>query len=181
MTEPISELMAAQYRGDLATVERLRAGGHELTIHEAAAVGDAARLGELLDRDAELVHAWSPDGGQPLHFAAFFGHADAVRLLVDRGAEVNVHARGFNGVAPINSAAANDPKPNDVCTEIVSLLLERGADPHAAQGGGATALHTAAFTRNAELARLLLARGADPDARAADGRTPRSLAPDLFA
>jgi ankyrin repeat protein len=177
----ISELMLAQYRLDRETVERLLREGHEPNVHEAAAIGDTDRLRALLDRDPALVNAWSPDGGQPLHFAAFFGRVDACRLLLDRGADVDEHARGFNGVAPINSAAANDAKPNDVCTEIVRLLLDAGADPEAAQGGGSTALHSAAFDRNAELARLLVERGLDPDRATDDGRTARSLAPDLFA
>jgi ankyrin repeat protein len=181
MATEVSQLMLAQYRGDDETVARLLAAGHELDVHEAAAVGDAARLRALLDDDAALVRAWSADGAQPLPFAAFFGRVEACRLLLDRGAEAKVHARGFNGVAPINAAAANNMKPNDVCTEIVRVLLDHGADASATQGGGATALHTAAFTRNAELAHLLVAAGADPDARTDDGGTPRAMAPELFA
>ena len=177
----ISELMQAQYRLDREAVDRLLAGGHEPTVHEAAATGDVARLRGLLDDDPASVNAWSPDGAQPLHFAAFFGHVEACRLLLERGADANEHARGFNGVAPINAAAANEPKPNEVCTEIVRLLLDAGADAAAAQGGGSTALHSAAMTRNAELVRLLVARGVDPDAATDDGRTARGLATDLFA
>ena len=155
MTERISELMQAQYRGDEETVARLLREGHDLNVWEAAAVGDAAWLGDLLDEDASLANAWSPDGAQPLHFAAFFGRVEATRLLLERGADVNAHAPGFNGVAPINSAAANDLKPNETCTELVRLLLEHGADPHAEQNGGATALDTARHTENHELIALL--------------------------
>jgi ankyrin repeat protein len=173
--------MLAQYRGDRETVDRLLRAGHELSVHEAAAVGDIEQLRRLLDRDSSAVSSWSEDGAQPLHFAAFFGHADACRLLLGRGADAASYARGFNGVAPINSAAANTMKPNELCTEIVGVLLEHGTDASAAQSGGATALHTAAFTRNAELARLLVAHGADPDAATDDGRTPRTLAPEMFA
>src|SRR4051794_12886189 len=131
MTTELSELMLAQYRGDSETVARLRGQGHELTVHEAAAVGAVAELRRLIDDDASLVHAWSPDGAQPLHFAAYFGRADACRLLLDGGADPNVHAQGFNGVAPINAGAANDMKPNEVCTEIARLLLGHGADASA--------------------------------------------------
>jgi len=180
MAEQPSDLMLAHYRADAEEVERLRTG-RDLDVFEAAALGAAARLGELLAGDPTLANAWSPDGAQPLHFASFFGHPEACRVLLAHGAEVGTPARGFNGVAPINSAAANDPKADEVCTEIVRLLLEHGAEVDAPQGGGATALHSAALARNAELARLLVAHGADPDAAMEDGRTPRTLWPELPA
>jgi ankyrin repeat protein len=176
-----SELMLARYRGDMVAVERLRADGRELDVHEAAAVGDTPRLAALLLEDRALVDAWSADGAQPLHFAAFFGYPEACRLLLEQGADPAIHAQGFNRVAPINAAAASDAKPHEVATEIVGMLLERGADADAAQGGGATALHSAALTRNDALARLLVEHGADPDRAMDDGRTPRALWPDLPA
>jgi ankyrin repeat protein len=150
--------MQAQYRGDREAVERLLADAPELDVFEAAAVGATDRLRELLDADPLLAAAWSSDGAQPLHFAAFFGHPDACRVLVERGADVDSHARGFNGVAPINSAAACDMKPNDTCTEIVRLLLDAGADPRAEQRGGVTALDAARHCGNDELVELLEAR-----------------------
>src|SRR5262245_40641034 len=116
--------MQAQYRGDRETVERLRAGGHELTVHEAAALGDAERLRALLDEDPSRVGEWSADGAQPLHFAAFFSRPDAVRALIERGAPLDGHAPGFNDVAPINSAAATDASSADDAVECVRLLLE---------------------------------------------------------
>jgi ankyrin repeat protein len=176
----ISELMQAQYRGDRTTVERLRAGGHELTVHEAAAIGDAERLRALLDQNRSLAVEWSPDGAQPLHFAAFFSHPDALHVLIERGAPLDEHAPGFNNVAPINSAAATDMSSVDRAVECVRLLLEAGADPHGRQDGAATALHTAALVGSPEMARLLVAAGADPDAAMDDGRTPRTIAPDIF-
>src|SRR5690242_20530353 len=116
--------MLARYRGDFAEIERLRAGGVELDVHEAAALGDLPRLAALLLADPALVDAWSVDGAQPLHFSAFFGSPEACRLLLEHGAAPDVHARGFNGVAPINAAAATDAKPHEVATEIVGMLLD---------------------------------------------------------
>jgi ankyrin repeat protein len=174
-----SDLMLARYRGDMVEVERLRAAGRELDVHEASAVGDTPRLAALLLEDPALVDAWSADGAQPLHFAAFFGYTEACGLLLDHGADPGTHAQGFNGVAPINAAAASDAKPHEVATEIVGMLLDRGAAVDAAQGGGATALHSAAMVRNGELARLLVEHGADPERPMDDGRTPRLLWPEL--
>ena len=62
----------------------------------------------------------------------------------------------------------------------IATLLEAGADPNGRQDGAATALHTAAMVGSEEMARLLVAAGADPDAAMDDGRTPRSIAPDVF-
>jgi hypothetical protein len=52
----------------------------------AAADGDAAELRRLLDRDPNLYRAeyWYT---QPIHFAVREGHIDAVRALLDAGAD----------------------------------------------------------------------------------------------
>ncbi len=168
MNEP-SEVMRALYRGERDEAERL-ARGRELDVHEAAALGDAARVHVLAGADPASVHAWSADGGQPLHFAAFFGQAETARMLTGLGADVNAKAGGFGGVSPLHSAAAANS------TEIARDLLDAGADPNARQQGGFTALHAAAQNRNGELRVLLLERGADPSARTDDGRDADSFA-----
>jgi ankyrin repeat protein len=176
----VSPLLQAVYRGDRETAASLLAEAPPGDVFEAAAVGDVARLRELLDADRSLANAWSADGAGPLHLAAYFGHPDAVGLLVERGADVDAHARGFNGVAPLNSAAATSGSDEATSTECVRILLEAGADPNARQGGGLTALHSAALSRCAEMARLLVEHGGDRDAETDDGRTPHTMAPELF-
>jgi len=175
----VSPLLQAVYRRDNEAVEALLADGPELDVFEAAAVGDVERLRELLEADPSLAGAWSPDGAGALHLAAYYGRGDAVRLLVARGADVNAHARGFNGVAPINSAAATSGSDEATSTECVRILLEAGADPNARQRSGSTALHAAAQSRCGEMATLLLRHGADPGAATEDGRTPRTIWPGL--
>lgn len=166
----VSALMRARYLDRMEMVEALVQAGPELDVFEAAALGATERLRDLLDREPALVRAWSPDGAQPLHFAAFFAHPEAARVLVERGADVNAVARGFNDVTPLHSAAAGGSR------EISLLLLEHGADPNARQGGGFTALHAAAQHGDAELARALLAAGADATAATDDGKTARDFA-----
>jgi uncharacterized protein len=167
----LSEILAAVYRGDQARVDELLAAGPELDVFEAAAVGRSERVQELLDGDPGLVSAWTEDGFTPLHLAAFFRQPEAARLLVERGALVDVVARNDElRVTPLQSAVAARQE------ETAALLLERGADPNAQQLGGFTALHAAAQNGDEPIARMLLAREADPALAADDGRTAADFA-----
>ena len=49
----------------------------------ASAIGDIEVVDLLLDRGAE-VSGKTNSGSTPLHYAAWFGHADVVALLLDR-------------------------------------------------------------------------------------------------
>jgi len=166
----VSALMLSYYYGVPIGDELREARTTPLDVFEAATVGDVARLRELLDQDSSLVTAQSADRTTALHFAAFFAQPEAVRLLLDRGADVHAVSPTFGNVTPLHSAAAAKSP------EIVRMLLEAGADPNARQTGSFRALHAAAQDGDAEMARDLLAHGADPSAATDDGRTPPSIA-----
>ena len=154
----MSELLQAVYQGDQARVDELLAESPELDVFEAAAVGRAERLRELLDGDPSLANAWAKDGFQPLGLASFFGHVEAARLLVERGAEVNSASRNEMKVMPLHSAAATgDP---DSRYELAKVLLEAGADPNARQQDAFTPLMEADQLGDARLRELLVERGA---------------------
>jgi uncharacterized protein len=154
----MSELLQAIYRGDTARAEELLADQPELDVFEAAAVGKTERLCELLDQDPSLANAWAEDGFQPLGLASFFGHVEAARLLVERGAEVNSASRNEMNVMPLHSAAATpDPESR---YELAKLLLEQGADPNARQQDEFTPLMAADQHRDERLGDLLLEHGA---------------------
>jgi uncharacterized protein len=153
-----SELLLAIYRGDQAAAEQILATDPELDVFEAAAVGRVDRLRELIDDDPTLVNAWAADGFQPLGLASFFGHGDAARFLVERGAEVNSASRNNFKVMPLHSACATrDPEAR---YEIAKLLLEHGADPNARQQDDATPLLEADQNKDARLRDLLVQHGA---------------------
>jgi len=154
--------MQALYEGKPELARELAAARSDLDVFEAAAIGDVDRLRALLDEDPSLATAWSDDGFTPLHFAAFFGHPAAARLLAERGADLE--ARSTNeqfalDARPLHSAAAAGER------EVCEVLLDAGADVNAVQHRGYTALLEARQSGNEELAQLLLERGADPTAR----------------
>ncbi|HUQ22341.1 MAG TPA: ankyrin repeat domain-containing protein [Gaiellaceae bacterium] len=167
----LSPVLYALYNGKRELVEPILDANPPLDVFDAAAVGRTRGLEELLEGEPSLVSAWSPDGFTALHLAAFFGQEEAAKILVERGAEVNVVARNANiHVRPLHSAAAGS-HPG-----IVKLLLEHGADPNAAQDGGFTPLHSSASNGDRESVEALLEAGADPGLTNDEGKTPADLA-----
>lgn len=166
----VSVLMLSRYRHDRATTDALLAADPDLDVFEATAVGYLDRLRDVLTADPGQATAFSTDGFTALHFAGFFGKADAARLLLDAGAEVNVYSKnGFN-VQALHSAAAGSH------IEVCRTLVAAGADVNARQQAGFTPLHEAAQNGEGELVELFLSAGADPTATKDDGETPADTA-----
>lgn len=166
----LSPVLRARYAWRTDLLDVLLAAGPELDVFEAAAVGDGARVRELVEADPALAGAWGPDGFTALQLACYFGQPEAARYLLDRGADVHAVARNAMAVQPLHAACASGQ------VEIARLLLEAGADVNARQHGGYTPLHEAAGRGDEELARVLVERGADPSLRLDDGKTPLELA-----
>ena len=161
-------LMAALYRGHHGIVALLIASGAPLDIFAAAATG---RLEALESATASTpLDAYSYDGWTALHLAAFFGHTDAVRVLLDAGAPVGAVSTNSMRNTPLHAATAGGHRAAAL------LLIERGADVHLADSGGHTPLHIAAENGLAEVVRALIAAGADPHAVDAEQKTPLSRA-----
>jgi ankyrin repeat protein len=155
----MSELLEALYRGD--DVSGLLAGDPELDVFEAAALGRVERLRELIEADPARANAFGDDGFQPLGLACFFGHVEAARLLLDRGADPNSLARNEHiRAGPLHSASASENKGPATRYELCELLLDHGADPNLEQGGGFTARDAARQNGDERLEELLLMRGA---------------------
>jgi uncharacterized protein len=166
----VTALLYAKYSNRTAALDAMLEAGPELDIFEAAAIGDAGRLTELLEGDASLARAWSPDGFTPLHYAAFFGNEGIAGLLLPFGAEVNLYSRNSFNVMPLHSACAGRH------LGVVKLLLEQGANFDAKQDRGFTPLHEAAHLGDKYMADMLIKAGADRSARNDAGETPADVA-----
>jgi ankyrin repeat protein len=142
----------------------------KLDLFSACAAGRTSEVLERIDHDAALLEAHSRDGWTPLHLAAFFGHAELAKGLLNRGAKLDERSTNQMQNTALHAAAAGGR------IELIRLLLENGADANARQHGGWTALHTAAQTGNREMLELLLAHRAHVHARADNNQTPLDMA-----
>src|SRR6266511_623267 len=122
-----SPMLIAQYHHKRELVGVLLAAGPDLDVFDAASVGRTARLAELLDGDPSLVNAYSRDGFFPLGLAAFFGHPEAVRLLLARGADVTQVARNPMQIQALHAAIAGRSP------DAVRMVVEAGAPVNAKQ------------------------------------------------
>ena len=129
--------------------------------------GAAGIVEKLIAEAPDLVNARDQEGSTPLHHAAGFGSTATIKLLLDKGADVNAANRRKS--TPLFWAIHDEAK--------VRLLLERGADINAKTVDGLTLVYQAAAMGNAtSLLRLLLDKGASADTRTLIGTTPLMIA-----
>jgi ankyrin repeat protein len=107
--------------------------------------GDKALFDLLLSRGARLDGR--PDSPTPLHYAIFTQRPDFLKLLIEKGA--NVNARDNTGDTPLSLAA----KRGDLAS--IRYLLAHGADRNSKNNEGKTALEHARRLGHSEAAKLL--------------------------
>ena len=165
-----SALMFALYHKQFEAAELIRAARLNLDWAEASAVGDLARLELLVERDPSVVSARTGDGFAALHLGCFFRRANIVKLLLERGADVNSLASNPTQLRPLHSATAG----RDLAT--VQAVLAAQPDVNARQIRGFVALHSAALSGDLAIAEELLRAGANKRLCADDGKDALTFA-----
>jgi len=162
-------------------------------IHLAAAHGHTDVVGLLVERGANVnkVDHWECT---PLMLAAQNGHLETIQLLLKNGAEFCTadctgwlplhHAAGGNHTDVVkfllqksaNLFAKTSDENNSVLhlatrLELVSYLVEQGADIHARTYRQSTPLHAAAEMGQSDTVDFLLSQGADINSRDGKGHS----------
>ena len=110
------------------------------------------------------VNAMNNRGQTPLWFACCDGQKDLVMLLLDRGADPNIHDK--------NEDSCLHAAIHGHCSmETVQAIIDHGAQVNAVNKDGATPLLFACSTAQANAVNLLLNTKADPNIAYADGDT----------
>jgi uncharacterized protein len=166
----LSAVLMSVYTGKKEIRDLLLARGASLDLSDAAAVGNLARVKQIIENDPASARTFSADGFPVVALAAVFGHFDVARYLAERGADVNAASTNGSGYDALTGAVAGGH------TQIVEWLLKSGAHANYHYGPGFTPLLTAAANGHLEIVKLLLAHGADPDATSNDGKSAIALA-----
>ncbi|MFT8322892.1 MAG: M48 family metallopeptidase [Bacillus sp. (in: firmicutes)] len=141
-------LFIAIVAGALQQIEKLHAfswfNDNEAFVEET----ETPDYHEIVESGA--VNELDIDGATPLHYAVNSFDADAVQYLLENGANPNIQDEYLDST-PLHDAVYN----YDGDTEIISLLLENGADIKVEDVDGFSALDYAKETGDSKLIQLL--------------------------
>jgi ankyrin repeat protein len=128
-TTEVDVFLAACLRGDRAAAQRHRVpltDDDYRTLVRAAGTGNAAAVGIMLDFGFPL-DIRGDDGGTALHAAAYSGSLDTVRLLLDRGADIESRDTTWNST-PLGWAIVGSGEQRvGNWIDTVRLLIDSGA------------------------------------------------------
>jgi len=113
-------------------------------------------LRDLLAKNPEMLEKRDGEGETPAHHAAKYGELEALRCLVELGADTD--AKTNQGATPLHFAAAFGE------LEIVTFLLSKGAAADPREETGVTPIMAAQAQNHVEVVEVLKRAGANADA-----------------
>ncbi|XP_041370018.1 E3 ubiquitin-protein ligase MIB2-like isoform X2 [Gigantopelta aegis] len=120
---------------------------------EATKESDVEKVKKVLERFPKLVTARPDNGITCLHIAANDGKLEIVKLLVEKGFDVN--AKDLSG----NTALLKALKKKHI--DVSRFLIETGTDLEISNDNGQSAMHCAVYAGNPSLVRDLMMRACD--------------------
>nr|XP_023956204.1 ankyrin repeat domain-containing protein 2 isoform X2 [Chrysemys picta bellii] len=140
-------------------------------------VEEEAFLRAAVQGKIRVIEKFLGDGGSPdtcdeldctaVHWACRGGQLDAVKLLQDRGADLNLKDKLMS--TPLHVATRTGQ------TEIVEHLINTGVDVNSRDREGDSALHDAVRLNRYKIIKMLILCGADMMAQNLAGKTPTDL------
>jgi uncharacterized protein len=161
------------YRGRTKCADALANRG-QLSLHEAAAAGDTARVEQCLKPAPWAINTLSADGWTTLHLAAFFGRDATVLRLLAFGANPRQWGRAFDQNLALHAAASG----GRIGKGAFAKLLAATGDANIQTKQGVTALMSAAANGSKDFVDTLLGTGADPTLKMDNGKTAADFARD---
>jgi uncharacterized protein len=137
-------------------------------LMKAVRKDDVAKVKALIAEGADVDEL---DGGDaPIVMAAYLGHTEIVRLLLEAKADVTAVDPGMQATALHAAAYAGR-------TDAAKLLIEHGIEiDRQGPKNGYTALHDAIWENNIDTARVLIEAGASLTLQSHAGETPLDFA-----
>jgi hypothetical protein len=179
---PIEESLVA-LQADVATAvtaeEASLAALNYRSIHDAAANNDVEDVKRHLARGVDINARGATTrrdrkGAKPLYSAAWHGHPEMVRFLLDHGADVEAgQSDGFNVLMAVTDPDPAEGQSLEDWLAVAKLLLDHGADPNVTNQLVGTPLHRLAAVADDSddeieyylgLAEMLIDAGADVNA-----------------
>lgn len=144
--------------------------GNECSIRVTGRSGLSDKDIERMTKElkAASIEESDRDGWTPLHEAAWNGDFEAVKGLVNAGADPN--ATNNHGHTPLHLAAFNGH------LVVVQKLVDAGSEPNAKDEKGETPLHKAAYHGHFGAIKALVKVGANVEATLPDGTKPSDIA-----
>lgn len=133
-------------------------------LEEAIRAGDLQKCSAIIESDFNGVDHVNELGDSYLHQAAFHGHVEVVRMLIDVGADI--HGKGRRGYTPLHFAALRGHH------EVVDCLLEHGADVRVKNATGKNCYEVARLPSMSQKLQPYLFRNPGGDASAVTSPAP---------